>query len=45
MVRILVGEARFQMEPRSEECFGTCSMFRKNPILRQGDAREFVHVP
>lgn len=36
---MLLGEARFAMEPKKEECAATCSMFRKNPVLRQGDAR------
>ena len=33
------------MEPKKDECFGTCSMFRNNPVLRQGDACRFYQIP
>ena len=42
VARVLLGEARFTMEPKKEECMSTCSTFRKNPVLRQGDARGFA---
>lgn len=29
------------MEPKSDECFGICTNFKENPILRQGDARKY----
>ena len=40
IVRVLLGEARFVMEPTRDECVGTCSVFRQNPVLQQGDARK-----
>ena len=32
------------MEPKSDECFGTCTSFRENPILQQGDARKYIKL-
>ena len=40
IVRVLLGQVRFLMEPQQDECFGICTMFRKNPVLKQGDACE-----
>lgn len=42
IARVLIGEARFSMEPRQDECFGTCSTFKGNPVLKQGDARKLI---
>ena len=44
IARVLLGEVRFVMEPKQEQCFGMCSVFRKNPVLKQGDARKFHRV-
>ena len=38
IIRVLIGEARFVMEPSLVECLENYSGFISNPVLRAGDA-------